>query len=273
MKILNELLPGTLVPLDKVFPDFNLIESVKEYGVLVPITLCDGIVIDGHKRLKAARQANLHSLTVNEIKSEKIISFAVLNQHRKLEPLETAIVFSKLQNIARKTKFLSAANLSISPQMSEILEFIAQNLDSFHIENINQIPFNLWRELGHFENKTLISWIVNLPGTFANKRNLASLIKKAQRLGKTFSIDKLKDANEATEYFTSLIQPRLTDTKKKFAGAIKNINFPSGVKVKADKAFERPGLEFNIHVTRNSLDRFFRAKEIAQQLFDQVEEL
>lgn len=273
MKNINELSSRTLIPLDRVFPDFLLIESVKEQGVLVPITICEGIVIDGHKRLKAAKQADLKSLAVNNVDGDSLINFAALNQHRNLQPLEAALVFCKIQDSARKTRFLNAANLSVSPQMSDILLFISQNIDAFHIENINQIPFNLWRELGHFENKSHISWLVNLPGTFANKRKIASLIKKAQRLKKSFSTSGLDDVDKAVKFFTALIQPRLTQTKAKFDNAIKNIDFPSGVRVKADTAFEKPGLEFNINVTRKSLERFFKAREIAQKLFDQMEEL
>ena len=109
------------VPLNKILPDpdnhrqslneaadFELAESIKEHGILQPITVrkCtddkrfDYYVVFGHRRLRASKIAKTETIPciVREISQEDVLEIQILEnlQREDITPMDEALAFEKL---------------------------------------------------------------------------------------------------------------------------------------------------------------------------------
>lgn len=109
------------VPLNKILPDpdnhrqslneaadFELAESIKEHGILQPITVrkCtddkrfDYYVVFGHRRLRASKLAQTETIPciVREISQEDVLEIQILEnlQREDITPMDEALAFEKL---------------------------------------------------------------------------------------------------------------------------------------------------------------------------------
>lgn len=268
----NQKPQNFLLPLDMVTVSPALERSVRQRGILVPAIGCGQLIIDGHQRIKAALQAGQNHVPVVDIQGEPGLLFAELNQHRALQPFEIVSVFSKVPD-RKKGEFCLACNLSTSPQMLRLLDFLAVEYQNFEPQKFNGIPMNIWREIAHLKNFGLIKWFVELEGTVSEKRMTASLLRQSDRKNSLPEVIEAKSAREAIDFLNSLVQPRRTAALTKFQNCISEIDIPSGISFKIDQTFDRPGMDFQLHVTRNSVKRFEQAAVIAEKIFAKVEEL
>lgn len=104
---LDILIENPFQPREKIEPESlrELIDSIKEKGVIQPIAVCkrdnDYLVIAGARRLKAARLAGLRTIpsTLIEIKSDsELLELALVEnlQREDLNPMELALGYQRL---------------------------------------------------------------------------------------------------------------------------------------------------------------------------------
>lgn len=263
-----------LLPDHLVKPSDALLVSVRNHGVLVPPVVCNGIVCDGHRRLAACRALSISETACLETSGSAGLLFAEMNSHRELNAYEAAAVFIRLSTAEQKA-FLVQTGISESPQMQKALEFIASQVLAVPEFLEHSMPFSVWRELGHLGNAIadLAIPLLILPGTVAEKRNIAGLLRQAQRRNELPETLPGKTAAEVLENLQKIAQPRRSDALTRYESALKDANFPPGSQVRIDPTFSQPGLHLSINLTRNHLDRFDQAKKAVEMLFQSVPEL
>ncbi len=272
-EILIDKLTGVL-PDQIVKPSEALLTSIEKHGILVPPVVCNGVICDGHRRLAAARTIELKSLLCLETEGTPGLLFAEMNSHRELSPYEAAAVFMILKPTERK-EFMLQTGISESPQMQTALEFIAREILTRPELLENSMPLSVWRELGHLGKaiSPLAVTLLTLPGTVAEKRNIAGLLRQAQRRNELPEVLPGKTAGEVLENMQKIAQPRRSDALARYESAIDNAKLPPGVQVRIDPTFSQPGLQFSMSLTRNHLDRLDQVKTAVENLFHSVPEL
>jgi hypothetical protein len=235
--------------------------------------VADDLLIDGHRRVAAAGQAKIDQIPCIQVNQDPYTLYAELNQHRQIMPLEGAILVEQIKDRQQKASFCRQNHISASPQMINILEYLAFKHGAFSAEQVNSIPFNTWRELSHLDFASLLPWFININGTVSAKRQIAALLRQCQRLGhENYPIDELQ-ADEVIKKLKQIAQPRRTEAIERYEQAVASIDMPPGIKINIDSTFNKPGIDFNLHVTRKSLTRFEQAADVAGHIFAKVEEL
>lgn len=265
----------TFIAPDLIVISDALAESVARHGVVVPAVLCGDLLVDGHQRLLAAKKCGLDEIPALTFAGSAPLAFAELNRHRSLAVSEIVAGFFACRNDSSCGEFLDAINLVASPQLWKILEILSENLKMFSTATLNALPLNVWRELGHLEGDVaaIAAWMVAMNATSGEKRLIAGLLRQAARRKALPPELMPMDGTQAIAWLQQIVQPRRSAAAQKLAAAMAAQSPLSGVSLKSDQTFEKPGIDITLHVTRSSLDRFDKARQLVQRLFAEVEEL
>jgi hypothetical protein len=266
----NLLLPGVA---DCAAP--MLRQSIAVHGILAPVVLCQGLVIDGHQRLLCAKETGIEMVPTIQVEGEPEALYIELNRHRAFSNTEIVGLIRRAKKCPeKKLDITSLLNLSSSPQLIRVLEFLAGS-NSLTNSQINTLPINVWRELGHLQTELLpvALWLTNLSATAAEKRLIAGLLRQADRRKALPEKFEFETGPAAIAWLNEIVQPRRSQALAKIAPLLEKGRIPSGISIKFDQTFEKPGLEVMINASRKHLDRFDKAKELVQEIFTQVEEL
>ncbi len=269
---INEL--QFLLPESLAKPSNGLIASISTNGLLVPPVVVDGVVCDGHRRIAACRLAGQKIVTCLASKGSPGVLFAELNSQRELSAFEASAIFARL-DVDDQVAFLKHTGLSESPHMKIALAFIAAEILP-HPELLDlSLSMTVWRELGHLGNdmSRFAVPLLQLPGTAAEKRNIAGLLRQAQRRNE---LPEKLHGTSAAEVLTSMqkiAQPRRTEALAHFEAAVANASLPPTAQLRIDPTFSQPGVQLTINLTRNHLDRLDQAKAAVNEIFTAVPEL
>ncbi len=269
---INEL--QFLLPESLAKPSNGLIASISTNGLLVPPVVVDGVVCDGHRRLAACRLAGQKAVTCLASKGSPGVLFAELNSQRELSAFEAAAIFARL-DADDQAAFLKHTGLSESPHMKIALAFIAAEILP-HPELLDlSLSMTVWRELGHLGNdmSRFAVPLLQLPGTAAEKRNIAGLLRQAQRRNE---LPEKLPGNSAAEVLTSIqkiAQPRRTEALAHFETAVAKASLPPTAQLRIDPTFSQPGVQLTVTLTRNHLDRLDQIKAAVNEIFTAVPEL
>ena len=269
---LNQL--KTVLPAALVQVPTALAESVARHGVIVPPVVCKGILCDGHRRLIACRQNGIEKILCLETSGVAGLLFAELNSQRELLAYEAAAVFAGLDE-SEQSGFLSQVGLSESPQMRFVLNFIAANILPKAELLAYNLPVNIWRELAHLGEaiERFAARLLILPGTTAEKRNIAAMLRQAHRKNQLPEALPGSTAAEVLINLQKIAQPRRTGAADKFEATLAQVNLPPGASLRIDPTFSQPGLQLSMQVTRNHLDRLEQAQKAVATIFAEVPEL
>lgn len=263
-----------LLPEALCTPSDALQASVARHGVLAAPVVCDGILCDGHRRLSAARKAGITSLMCREITGNPGLLFAELNSNRELTPYEAAAVYANLDSASQKA-FLEQTGLSESPQMGFALNYIARQILCQPDLLTYSLPINVWRELGHLGEaiRRFAIPLLTLPGTAAEKRNIAALLRQAMRRNELPSSLTGQCAAEVIDNLQKIAQPRRSAALEKFQEAIASSGLPPATSLKIDQTFAMPGIHLSMQITRQHTSRLDQARIAIESIFSAVEEL
>ncbi|MDD3146772.1 MAG: ParB/Srx family N-terminal domain-containing protein [Candidatus Riflebacteria bacterium] len=263
------LLPETLTEL----PD-AVRQSIARHGVLVPPVVCNGILCDGHRRLIACKEVGKTSILCLETAGVAGLLFAELNSHRELSACEAAAVFKKLTP-ADQSAFLSQAGLSESPQMRLALDFIAEKILTSPELLSHSMPVNVWRELAHLGDaiNRFARPLLTLSGTAAEKRNIAALLRQAQRRNELPEVLPGNTAAEVIAGMQKIAQPRRSTALEKFQLELARADLPAGAALKIDPTFSQPGIHISLQITRNHIERIDQTRKAVESIFAAVPEL
>lgn len=275
MKV-KDLFPGKLLlpgVADCASP--MLRQSISAHGILAPVVICHDLVVDGHHRLLCAKEAGIEEVPVVEIEGEPEVLYIELNRHRNFTNIEVVGLMRRSKNNPdKKLDMTGMLGLSSSPQLLRILNFLAESTWLSDAE-INSLPMNVWRELGHLQTDLdqVARWLTNLAATAAEKRLVAGLLRQADRRKALPTKFLAETGPAAIAWLSEIVQPRRSGAMAKMAPFLEKGRVPTGVTIKFDQTFEKPGLEVQINASRKHLDRFEKAKDLVQEIFAQVEEL
>ncbi len=269
---INEL--QFLLPESLAKPSNGLIASISTNGLLVPPVVVDGVVCDGHRRIAACRLAGQKAVTCLSSKGSPGVLFAELNSQRELSAFEASAIFARL-DVDDQVAFLKHTGLSESPHMKIALAFIAAEILP-HPELLDlSLSMTVWRELGHLGNdmSRFAVPLLQLPGTAAEKRNIAGLLRQAQRRNE---LPEKLPGTSAAEVLTSMqkiAQPRRTEALAHFEAAVASASLPPTAQLRIDPTFSQPGVQLTVTLTRNHLDRLDQVKAAVNEIFTAVPEL
>jgi hypothetical protein len=236
--------------------------------------VCNGILCDGHRRLIACKEAGKTSILCLETAGVAGLLFAELNSHRELSASEAAAVFKKLTP-ADQSAFLSQAGLSESPQMRLALDFIAENILTSPELLSHSMPVNVWRELAHLGDaiNRFARPLLTLSGTAAEKRNIAALLRQAQRRNELPEVLPGNTAAEVIAGMQKIAQPRRSTALEKFQLELARADLPAGAALKIDPTFSQPGIHISLQITRNHIERIDQTRKAVESIFAAVPEL
>ena len=269
---INEL--QFLLPESLAKPSNGLIASISTNGLLVPPVVVDGVVCDGHRRIAACRLAGQKTVTCLSSKGSPGVLFAELNSQRELSAFEASAIFARL-DVDDQVAFLKHTGLSESPHMKIALAFIAAEILP-HPELLDlSLSMTVWRELGHLGNYMgrFALPLLQLPGTAAEKRNIAGLLRQAQRRDELPEKLPGNNAGEVLASMQKIAQPRRTEALAHFDAAVAGASLPPTAQLRIDPTFSQPGVQLTINLTRNHLDRLDQAKAAVNEIFAAVPEL
>ena len=253
--------------------DVKLEESIRNYGVLCPVVLTNAILCDGHKRYKIAKKLGLTQIPSIITNGEPIDLFFELNNREfninQIALLTKALDDKQLSNVLKKIGY------SNSPQMVFAMKYLSNLLEKNPDLYNNQLPANIWRELGHLgENLDKYALdLLNMQGTVSEKRNIAIFLRQAFRRNELPDSIKANKAEEVIPLLQKTAQPRRTQSLDKYEKALTKINFPKSTNLKIDSTFSQPGINISLNITRTELDKLDKTKEALKQLFNEVPEL
>jgi hypothetical protein len=254
--------------------DERLAASIRTCGILQPPIVCQSILCDGHRRLNALKKAGATEVTCIEAAGSPALLFAQLNSHRELSTFELASAFAGAKPDERSA-FFAACAISESPQLVFALEYINNRFLQTDAMPASEMPMNTWRELAHLgtEIDRFAPALLEMPGTVSEKRNIAMLLRQAQRKN---SLPAKLDGNNAAEILASLqtiAQPRRSAALARFNAALQQNPLPPGVSVKIDPTFAIPGMQLSINLNRRNCERLLLTKLSVEAIFKAVEEL
>jgi len=252
----------------------KLLDSVRENGVMQPLIISGGVICDGHRRLDALRQLDRSVAPCVEAAGTPALLFAQLNSHRELSALELTAAYASCEP-SEHTEMLKLAGCTDSPQLRLALKYLAENMLSRGYIPEQQLPLNIWRELGHLgdEMKRFAGDLLTMPGTVSEKRNIAMFLRQAQRKGILPERLPGNNATETLERLQRLAQPRRTEALAKFGRALEQNPLPPGVSIKIDETFSKPGMQLTCNLTRRHSGRLTEAQSAVNAIFTAVEEL
>ena len=253
--------------------DVKLEESIRNYGVLCPVVLTNAILCDGHKRYKIAKKLGLTPIPSIITNGEPIDLFFELN-NREFNINQIALL-TKALNDKQLSNVLKKIGYSNSPQMVFAMKYLSNLLEKNPDLYNNQLPANIWRELGHLgENLDKYALdLLNMQGTVSEKRNIAIFLRQAFRRNELPDSIKADKAEEVIPLLQKTAQPRRTQSLDKYEKALTKINFPKSTNLKIDSTFSQPGINISLNITRTELDKLDKTKEALKQLFNEVPEL
>lgn len=253
--------------------DAALIESIKKLGVITPLIVSNGIVCDGHRRLKVCRELGIKEVPVTEVSGEPVELFIELN-NREFDA-NTVSILSKNLSDEKIAYLCKKAGFSDSPQMVNSLKILGGILDKKPELFPVKLPANIWREMGHLGSlmEKYSEDLLIMAGTVSEKRNIATFLRQAQRRNELPESIKAQNAADIIPLLQKTAQPRRTEAFAKYEKAVAVISFPKGAALKIDPTFAQPGVILTIPVSGNELDKLDRAKESLAELFKAVPEL
>ena len=253
--------------------DVKLEESIRNYGVLCPVVLTNAILCDGHKRYKVAKELGLTQIPTILTNGEPIDLFFELN-NREFNINQIALLTKALDN-KQLSNILKKVGYSNSPQMVFAMKYLSNLLEKYPNLYNNQLPANIWRELGHLD-KNIDKYALDLmtiQGTVSEKRNIAIYLRQAQRRNELPDSIKAEKAEDVLPLLQKTAQPRRTQSLEKYEKAIANISFPKSTSIKIDTTFSEPGINLSFNIKRSELDKLDETKKALTQLFNEVPEL
>ncbi|MBU1106191.1 MAG: ParB/Srx family N-terminal domain-containing protein [Candidatus Riflebacteria bacterium] len=266
---LKPLLGAAMRPSDEL-----LVRSIEDNGVLQPLVVCNNIVCDGHRRLAALKSLGKSTASCIEVAGSPALLFLQLNSHRELTAFELAAAYASVGS-QDSSAFFSCARTPESPQLQLALRIIAGKIMGHGDLPEQQLPLNVWRELGHL-NEDIGRFalpLLHLPGTVSEKRSIATLLRQAQRKGCLPEVLPGTNATEVLGNLQQIAQPRRSSVLEKFTRALEQNPLPAGVSVKIDQTFSQPGMQLTINLTRRNCERLLQTKTAAEAIFAAVEEL
>lgn len=254
--------------------DDRLLRSISEHGVLQPLVICHGRLCDGNRRFAALKQLGIETAPCVETVGSPALLFTELNSHRELTAFELAAAFAATTP-EESSAFFSLAGMAESPQLQQALSYIAKDILSADNLPEQQMPLNIWRELGHLGEDIgrFGRNLLQIPGTVGEKRNIAMFLRQAKRKDQLPESLPGTTAAEILANLQPVAQPRRTQALDKFTAALEQNPLPAGVSVKIDQTFSLPGMQLAINLTRLHCNRLSETQTAVEAIFTAVEEL
>lgn len=269
---LDQLRPMTAM--SRFSADDRLLRSISEHGVLQPLVVCHGRLCDGNRRLAALKQLGIEKAPCVEAEGSPALLFAQLNSHRELTAFELAAAYAATST-EESSVFFSVVGMPESPQLQHALSYIAQDILGSDNLPEQQMPLNIWRELGHLGDDIgrFARDLLRIPGTVAEKRNIAMFLRQAKRKEKLPASLPGTTAGEVLANLQPVAQPRRTEALARFTAALQQNPLPAGVSIKIDQTFSLPGMLLTINLTRRHCNRLSETQSAVEAIFTAVEEL
>lgn len=262
-----------IFPTELITYSDEMFSSIRDFGLVSPLIILNNTVVDGNRRFKAALDNNLKTVDVIEINDKEqkpYLLFSELNNGRKLSSFQLSWLFIHIEK-GDYADFYQLNGLQESPQLNDVLNYLGNNFNSIK----NELPLNIWRELAHVEQglNKFGELLGKIEGTISEKRQIANLLRQSYR--KNCLPDTLEDApiKCIIEKLKSISKPRQTTSLKKWEQFLNDTKLPKGLRLKIDPTFEKPGVNLEMHITKNKLDKIDDIKQTLIKLFDDIEEL
>lgn len=264
----------SLFPEEAIFPPACLENSLNEDGLLLPLLVIGGRVVDGQKRFRLLKGMGAPEIPTIKGMGCPWICYWKANEHRSWNPVEIALVFQSIDSESRG-EFLRTVSLSPSPHLAAALEFVALHPELWSDLHSGKLPLSALRDLAHLgiQMPLFAKALIALKGTVAEKRLIANLLRQAAGKGplpEDLVSDEFSVFKQSLE---KISQPRRMMAQERFEAAMKTIHLPPGTSIETDPTFERPGLRLQTNIKRKDIQKLKIVQEEVEKLFSLIPEL
>ncbi len=261
-----------VIPENAVIIHETLAMSVEKFGILNPLLVSEGQVVDGQKRLELALKQNFKEVLVVQTSGLPFILRWQANLNRPWNPVEIALTATNIsENVL--PEFCASMQMPLSPHLRRSFKFITDTPDLWNDFKENRLSLTILRDLAHLgeEMERFTRLLLSLETTMAEKRVLAGLLKQCSKRGNIPGIFDSDEFDKIRDQLENICQPRRTAAVRKFSQTISEIEFPPGTKVEIDQSFEHPGVVLHVSIKRNHLYKLSSIEKSLDKLFSRMD--
>ena len=258
--------------LDAVTPDDGLVRDLKLHGSVYPIALCEGVVVDGLKRLMVLSGNAEHPLRTLSVDGDPYLWRWVLNRSRPWNLLETALVYERLPNDQR-VSFIQDRGLGQSPFLSKALNYVATTVMHRSALRDGQLSLAVLRDLACAGGE-MVEWVelfLSCPGTVGEKRMAAKLAKTCFQRGVVVQLSGHSTIADVIKILDRAARPVQYSLRNRFKETIDELALPNNARLTIDDSLEKEGVKLKIELNRQNLETLERVSDQLTDLFDRLD--
>jgi len=239
-----------LIPLE-VLPDLPALEaSIREAGILEPLKVRDGIVVDGLRRLKAVLRLDFTEVPVSEITLDSYAARLHLNLARPWTLAELALWHAGAPEVLRG-EGLKRLGRHPTPELEKGLALLIGCGPALAEAASDRINLGMIKDLVLLgpHAPAALRRLAQTEATVGQRREIAFLLKLLFLQKKEISNGWPLRGGEAIPILKSLARPELEAHLARFKALAEKLTFRRGVTLQPPEAFEEPGFYLNLHVT------------------------
>lgn len=257
---------------DAVTSEEALVRDLKLHGSIYPIVLCEGVVVDGLKRLSVLSGNTEYPLRTMNVDGDPFFWRWVLNRSRPWNLLETALVYEHLPNDQR-VSFVQDRGLGKSPFLAKALNFVATTIDHRSALRDGQLSLAVLRDLACAGGE-MAEWVelfLSCPGTVGEKRTAAKLAKTCFQRGVVVRLSGCSTMADIVRMLDRTARPVQHSLRDRFKETVDEMALPNNARLSIDDSLEMEGVKLNIELNRQNLETLEKVSEQLTELFDRLD--
>jgi|GEM_PF-1769755 len=244
-----------LIPLEMIPEPGALEASIRQAGILAPLMLNGGIVVDGLRRLKAALRLGLIGVPVVETPLEPYAARLHFNLTRPWTLAELCLWHAGAPE-EFKDAGLKLLGRHPTPELKRGLTLLARCPSALAEAASDRINLGMLKDLVLLGSRSAeaLERLAQTQATVGQRREIAFLLKILFLQKKDLrSNDWPLRGDEAIAMLKSRARPELEERLEEFKRILKNLTLRKGVTIRAPEAFEEPGFFLDLHVTNENI--------------------
>ncbi len=246
-----------LVPLNYLLIEENLKNSIREFGLLNPIILSKGKIVDGIKRHYLCKKFK-KKIFFQELEKDTNFLRLQLNLNRNWTLPEIAYIYL---NSSQEFKKSLCFYLGIKefPKLEEIFKLLISSKFSIKNSILGKLNISILNDLIIWEkdSRKILEKFLKVKGTYSELKNLSILLKKAKIEGKEIKKFK-KNAKEMELELKKILYPKYFKDLKKFQNFTKELKIPKEIKLEPAPFFEESYINFSFKLNKKNKEKIYK---------------
>ncbi len=246
-----------LVPINYLLIEENLKNSLRQFGLLNPIVLSQGKIVDGIKRHYLCKRFK-KKLYFQKLELNPYLLRLQLNLNREWTLPEIAYMYL---NSSQELKKSLCFYLGIKefPKLEEIFKLLISSKGAIKNSILGKLNISLLNDLVIWEedSQKILEKFLKVKGTYSELKNLSILLKKAKIEGKEIKRFK-KNAKEMELELKKTLYPKYFKDLKNFYKFTKEMKIPKEIKLEPPPFFEESYINFSFKLNSKNKEKIYK---------------